>query len=415
MTMKYLTAAFVSLSLLLVTCGDQSTSPQTAGAPVITEAERHVIDSNNAFGLDLFGAVNQGSKTEENIFISPFSASMALGMTANGARTTTLEAMMNTLGFSGLTMYQMNSSYRSLIDMLMGLDPLTVFEIANSIWYDRNRIFRQEFLDTCATYFDATVRPLNFADDATVDTINAWVEDKTHGKIDQIIEPPIGEDVVMYLINAIYFLGTWLQEFDPELTSTADFYLADGSKVTCDMMRRPGDEEKCEFMYLANDFFQAVDLPYGDDWYSMTVFLPRYGLDVDSLVGELTKENWDAWTAAFEADSGTLYLPKFEVEYDILLNDALASLGMGIAFDPYGADFRGMRDEGGLWINRVIHKTYVKVDEEGTEAAAVTAVEMVETSVGSFVMNVNRPFVFAIREKHSGTILFIGKILNPSA
>jgi serpin B len=410
-----LTASILSILLLVAGCGDQSTSPVRTGGPVITEGEQRVIDTNNAFGLNLFREIDRAGKADENIFISPLSASMALGMTANGARTTTLEAMMNTLGFSGLSMYEMNSSYRSIIEMLTGLDPETVFEIANSIWYREGRVFRQEFLDTCGTYFDAVVRPLDFSADGAADTINAWVEDKTHGKIDEIIEPPIGSTVVMYLINAIYFLGSWTYEFDPDLTSEAPFYLPDGSSLTCSIMQRPGEEEKCEYMYLSNASFQAVDLPYGDGWYGMTVFLPAYGVGIDSLIGELTIENWDAWMAGFEEDEGTLYLPRFEIEYDLLMNDALISLGMGIAFDPAGADFTGMRDEGGLWINRVIHKTYVKVDEEGTEAAAVTAVEMVETSVGSFVMRVDRPFIFAIREKHSGTILFIGKIVNPGA
>jgi serpin B len=398
-----------------MTCGDQATSPVKTGDPVISEVERQVIDSNNAFGLSLFREVNRGSDEDENIFISPLSASMALGMTANGARTTTLEAMMNTLGFSGLSMHEMNSSYRSLIDMLTGLDPNTVFEIANSIWYDEGRVFRQDFLDTCTFYFDADVRELNFASPGAGDVINAWVEDKTHGKIDQIIESDIGEDVVMYLINAIYFLGTWLYEFDPDLTMEADFHLADGSIAACDMMQQPGNEEKCEFMYCSNDLFQAVDLPYGDDWYSMSVFLPRHGVDIDSLIGEFTQENWNEWTGGFEPDSGRLHLPRFEIEFGLLLNDALTSLGMGIAFNPTLADFTGMRDEGMLWINRVIHKTFVRVDEAGTEAAAVTVVEMVESVSDDFYMIVDRPFVFAIREKHSGTILFIGKVMDPTS
>ena len=413
MTKRFLTAALISMSLLVLCCGDQSTSPVKTEGPVITDAEQYVIDTNNAFGLNLFREIDRAGKTYENIFISPLSASMALGMTTNGARTATLDAMMNTLGFSGLSMYEMNSSYRSIIDMLTGLDPETVFEIANSIWYDDGHVFRQEFLDTCGTYFDAVVRPLDFSAHAAADTINAWVEDKTHGKIDEIIEPPIGADVVMYLINAIYFLGSWAHEFDPGLTTDALFYLPDGSSATCSMMQRPGEEEKCDYTYMSNAVFQAVDLPYGDGWYSMTVFLPGYSVDIDSLIGEFTRENWDNWMAGFEEDEGRLYLPRFEIEYDLLMNDALSNLGMGIAFDPSRADFTGMRDEGGLWINRVIHKTYVKVDEEGTEAAAVTAVEMIETSAGPFVMRVDRPFIFAIREKHSGTILFIGKIVNP--
>ncbi len=415
MTKRLFIAALMCLSIAILSCGDQSSSPDSDEPPQLSEAEQHLVNSQNVFGLKLFREIVAEDTDGANIFISPLSVSMALGMTANGARGTTLEAMMNTLEFSGLTMGEMNSSYRSIIDLLTGLDPETVFSIANSIWYREGCVFKQEFFDTCATYFDAVVRALDFSDDAAVDTINAWVEEKTHGKIDEVLEPPIAPDVVMYLINAIYFLGTWAYEFDPALTSGALFYLSDGSSVTCDMMQQPGDEEESEYRYYSNDEFQAVDLPYGDGWYSMTVLLPRMGVDIDSLISEFAPENWDAWMSGFEEKDGRIYLPKFEIGYYLLMNNALGSLGMGIAFDPGNADFTGMRDEGQLWISRVIHKTYVKVDEEGTEAAAVTVAEMTTGEGDSFTMRVDRPFVFAIRERHSGTVLFLGKIVNPAS
>lgn len=413
MTRRLLIAGLMCLPIILLNCGDQSPSPISDVPPQLSEAEEHLVNSQNIFGLKLFREIVAEEADGANIFVSPLSVSMALGMTANGARGTTLEAMMNTLEFSGLTMGEMNSSYRSIIDLLTGLDPETVFSIANSIWYREGRIFKQEFFDTCATYFDAVVRALDFSDDAAVDTMNAWVEEKTNGKIDEVLEPPIPSDVVMYLINAIYFLGTWAYEFDPALTSEALFYLSDGSSVICDMMQQPGDEEESEYRYYSNDEFQAIDLPYGDGWFSMTILLPGVGVDIDSLISEFTPENWETWMASFEEKDGRIYLPKFEIGYYLLMNDVLGSLGMGVAFDPENADFTGMRDEGQLWISRVIHKTYVRVDEEGTEAAAVTVVEMTDSVSDSFTMRVDRPFIFAIREKHSGTVLFLGKIVNP--
>lgn len=415
MTARIATAILMSIAVVFTCCGDQSTAPEDNPPRQLTGAEQQVVDSDNAFGLNLFREIAATGKSDENIFVSPLSVSMALGMTANGAAGTTLEAMMNTLEFSGLSMHEMNSSYRSLIDLLTGLDPETVFNIANSIWYREDKVFKQEFYDTCRTYFDAVVYGLDFYEDGAVDTINGWVEEKTNGKITEILAPPIPGDAVMYLINAIYFLANWTYEFDPALTSEAPFYLAGGSSVTCDLMKQPGDEEECEYMYYADASFQAIDLPYGDGYYSMTVLLPAPGADVDSLIGECTVENWSAWMDSLDTENGRIYLPKFEIEYDILLNDVLTALGMGIAFNASLADFTGMRDEGGLWISRVIHKTYVKVDEEGTEAAAATVVEMVETVTDSFIMRVDRPFIFALREKHSGTILFIGKIANPEA
>jgi serine protease inhibitor len=403
----------ISLCLMLVYCGDKSTSPQPGPPRQLTEAEQQVVDSDNAFGLGLFREIAADAEADANIFISPLSVSMALGMTANGARGQTLEAMMGTLEFSGMSMHEMNSSYRSLIDLLSDLDKQTVFSIANSIWYREGRVFRQEFFDTCETYFDAVVRSLDFSQDGAVDTINAWVEEKTNGKIEEILKPPIAVDVVMYLINAIYFLANWTYEFDPALTSQAPFHLSDGSSVVCNLMQQPGDEEESKYAYFANDAFQALDLPYGGGYYSMTVLLPRPGADIDSLISQCNVENWSAWMDSLDEKDGRVYLPRFEIEYGLLMNDVLTALGMGIAFDSVDADFTGMREEGGLWISRVIHKTYVKVDEEGTEAAAATVVEMVESESNSFVMRVDRPFVFAIREHHSGTILFLGKIANP--
>ncbi|MGD9402802.1 MAG: serpin family protein [bacterium] len=415
MTARIITAILILPAVVFICCGDQSTAPEVSPPRLLTEAEQQVVDSDNAFGLKLFREIAAAGKSDDNIFISPLSVSMALGMTANGAAGTTLEAMMNTMEFSGFGMHEMNSSYRSLIDLLSGLDPESVFNIANSIWYREGKVFKQEFYDTCRTYFDAVVYGLDFSREDAADTINGWVEEKTNGKITEILEPPIAGDVVMYLINAIYFLANWTYEFDPALTSAAPFYLSGGSSVTCELMQQPGDEEECEYMYYSNPAFQAIDLPYGGGYYSMTVLLPAPRADIDSLIGECTVENWSAWMDSLDEEDGRIYLPRFEIEYDILMNDVLTALGMGIAFSASEADFTGMRDEGELWISRVIHKTYVKVDEEGTEAAAATVVEMTETETGSFTMRVDRPFIFALREKHSGTILFIGKIANPEA
>jgi len=412
MRLRFLAAMLVLASLGIFNCGEQSTTPGDDTPRALSAAEEQVVDAYNAFGLSLFREIVAGEKPD-NVFISPLSVSMALGMTANGAAGLTLEAMLNTLEFSGLEMQEVNESYRGLIDLLGGLDPETEFSIANSIWYRENYIFREEFLNTCRQYFDAVVRELDFGGEGAVDTINAWVEDKTNGKIEDILQGPIDPLVVMYLINAIYFLGTWTYEFDPALTTPADFHLPDGSTASCNMMQRPGEEEESAFLYYSDEEVQAVDLPYGAGWYSMTILLPQSAMGIDSFISGLTEDDWDAYTAGLEETQGRVYLPRFQLEYELLMNDVLISMGMGIAFDPMRADFSGMREQGDLFISRVIHKSYVDVNEEGTEAAAATVVEMKETAVDSFVMRMDRPFVFAIREKHSGTILFIGKVLNP--
>ncbi|MGH7454185.1 MAG: serpin family protein, partial [bacterium] len=232
----------------------------------------------------------------------------------------------------------------------------------------------------------------------------------TNGKIKQIVDDPIAPELVMFLINAIYFKGIWTYQFDPQQTKDDWFTLADGSKKSCKMMNLKGD-----LPYFANARFQAVDLPYGDADFSMTILLPSQQTHVDSLLAELDQANWNLWTRSFVKHSGNLSLPKFTLEYDLLLNDVLKALGMGIAFSPDQADFTKMRKTGDLYISKVKHKTFVEVNEEGTEAAAVTSVEIGVTSVGGdFTMRVDRPFIFVIRENHSGTIFFMGKIIDPN-
>jgi serpin B len=251
---------------------------------------------------------------------------------------------------------------------------------------------------------------LDFSDPAAADIINGWVSLKTHGKIEEIIEPPINPLTVMFLINAIYFKGTWTYEFDKENTIDCPFYTMDGSETNCRMMFI-----KSDFLYYENDKVRVIDLPYGDGLFNMAVLLPAPGIDINTFIGQLTEEDWNMWMDNLTEHTVNLFLPKFELEYEITLNSVLNTLGMGIAFRPFEADFSNINDRPDLHISKVKHKTYVKVDEEGTEAAAVTVVEIGITSLppGEVTMRVNRPFVFVIHENHSNTVLFMGKILQP--
>jgi serine protease inhibitor len=212
---------------------------------------------------------------------------------------------------------------------------------------------------------------------------------------------------MMFLINAVYFKGIWTTEFDQSLTSDEDFIAPDGSATSCRMMTQEGS-----FLYAETPDFQAIDLPYGDGKFSMTVFLPKQGTSLDALIQALTPENWSLWMGSFSERDVKLYLPKFKIEYGIQLNDILTTLGLGIAFTAQ-ADFTRINREGGLFISEVKHKAFVQVDEEGTEAAAVTVVIVSRGSASNVVMRVNRPFLFVIRENHSGTLLFMGKITVP--
>ena len=370
-----------------------------------------LVESDNKFGIKLFKEIVE-EEGDTNIFISPLSVSMALGMTYNGADGSTKEAMEKTLELSGLTTEDVNESYKNLINLLTQLDPKVEFDIANSIWYHDIWTPEKEFLDLCSQYFYAQVTGMDFSAPEAAEIINAWVDENTNGKIKEIVKNPIDPLIVMFLINAIYFKGAWTYQFDEDLTKDDWFYLADGSTVECKMM-----EQRAIYDYYLDDDFVAVDMPYGDGKFSMTIFLPDWDKNVDDLIDRLDQENYDLWISSLATpdDSFDVYLPKFKLEYSLKLNKVLAALGMGIALGP-GADFSKMYRGGGVWIDEVIHKTFVEVNEEGTEAAAVTCVSMTSSlpqGLTSFL--VNRPFMFVIRESESGTVLFIGKIVNPDS
>ena len=374
----------------------------------ISPGEKNIVEASNKFGFKLFREIVK-SEPDKSIFISPLSISMALAMTYNGAEGKTKQAMAKTLELSGLSIDEVNNSYLSLTQRLIQLDPDVAFQIANSIWSRIGFQVEQDFIEQNKKYFEAMIRSLDFNNPQSVDTINNWVNEQTNGKITEIIQPPISQDVVMFLINAIYFKGIWVHEFDEEKTRDDMFNLPDGSTIPCRMM-----VQKNDFQYFENDDFQAIDLPYGNGKFSMTIFLPKPHIHIDKLIARFNQNNWNNWLENFNERKGTIHLPKFKLEYLKELKDVLSALGMGIAFSRQ-ADFTRINKRGDLFISKVLHKTFIEVDEKGTEAAAVTLVEVSRLSVESsvFDMRVDRPFVFMIRDSQSQDILFMGKIVEP--
>ena len=395
------------IGIIFLQCSKNPASTEDEIPTELTPAQKTLVQSDNKFGLKLFQEIIKEEK-DKNVFISPLSVSMALGMTYNGANGSTQEAMQKTLELNDLTIQEVNESYKNLIKLLTQLDPKVQFQIANSIWYRQDFHFEEEFINLCKEYFDALVSGLDFGDPQAAKTINAWVDENTNGKITEIVDDPIDPLIVMFLINAIYFKGTWTYQFDKNETRNAWFRLPDGSRKRCQMM-----EQRGLYKYFSNDDFQAVDLPYGDGDFSMTIFLPHRQTNIDSLIAKFDHESFNYWISclSFPSDSFDIYIPKFKLEYERGLNDILKAMGMEVAFDPYQADFTKMYREGGVWIDTVKHKTFIEVNEEGTEAAAVTSVSMALGPPPGF--RVDRPFVFVIRENQSQTILFIGKIVEP--
>ncbi|MCD5383933.1 serpin family protein [candidate division WOR-3 bacterium] len=375
------------------------------------ELDARLVSANTRFGFSLFREIIR-QDTDKNIFISPSSVAMALAMTYNGASGETRQAMADALKLEGMSLSEVNRANAKLMAMLEDPDPRVQLNIANSLWAREGIRFKPDFLKRNEKFYGARVTTLNFADPDAESIINSWVSEKTKGKIDKIVEN-IDPMAIMFLINAIYFKGNWTVEFDEEKTRDRPFYLLDGTEKKHPMMSQSGD-----YRYYRGDRFQAVRLPYGDNKrIGMYIFLPDKDSDIREFLQNLTAENWENWMAGFRMMEGNIVLPRFRLEYEINLNDALKALGMEIAFDMARADFTDMCEiPHGLnvFINKVKHKTFIEVNEEGTEAAAVTCVGIGITAIREkFSMIVDRPFFFGITDDETGTILFIGAIVEP--
>ena len=375
----------------------------TALPRALTANEVQIRDAANDFSFRLMGTVSD-AQTAANVFISPLSTSFALGMTMNGAGGTTLTEMQGALQLGNLTQPQMNAAYNSLLTLLVSIDPSVKFQIANSIWYRNSFPFNQAFIDTTQKYFFAKVQALNFSDRSTsLAAINNWVYSATGGRITKVLDT-ITDDQVMFLLNAIYFKGSWREKFDAARTTGGTFTTASGGTQPVQLMQRTG-----AMLYRDAPTYQAVDLPYGNSAFSMTVVLPKAGGSLNDVVRNFTNTTWQALTASMTTATVNLSLPKIKLAYERQLNSDLKTLGMRTAFTD-AADFSRLSTER-LLISFVKQNTFVDINEDGTEAAAVTSVGVGTTSVPLAVtMRVDHPYLFVIRERLSGTLIFMGRI-----
>ena len=393
--------------------GAASASPKgsgtanTAPASPARAQEGTGISAYTSFGVNLYKELIR-EKPGVNVFISPASVGFALAMTMNGAAGGTRDAMANALKLSGISIEAVNRADSTLINRMNDTIRAVKLSVANSLWARESVTFKEEFLQRNKHYYGADIRTLD-----SPTTINDWVAEKTNHKILKIVDQ-IDGSAILFLINAIYFKGTWTKEFDKNLTQEEPFHLADGTTSPRPMMRQSGT-----YAYLEGDAFQAVRLPYGNGRIGMYVFLPARGSSLERFHEGLTSEKLNAWIGELAQRSGTVGLPRFRLEYEAILNQSLCALGMAVAFDEGRANFTQMFEAAGanVHIHEVKHKTFVEVNEEGTEAAAVTSVEMRVTSVMEeerpFEMIVDRPFFLAIVDRETGLILFMGAIVNP--
>jgi serpin B len=401
----------LGVSFALVACG---TSSPTAPSVIrqlprsLTANEQQLISQSNGFAFSLYRAV-AAPAPDSNLFLSPLSATMALGMTMNGAEGSTLEAMQSTLGFSSMSLSDADASYESLSALLRGLDPHVDFQIANAIWYRQSLAVKPAFVQTNKQYFDATVEGLDFSSPSAAKEINAWASASTKGKITDIVGAKIDPSVVMYLTDAIYFKGAWQYQFHAGLTRSQPFHVGDGSTVSVPMMDLPG----VTMPGAITPTYQAEELPYGGGAFAMDVIVPANGTTLDALVTELGNGGWQDLLSHLTPQTGDVEIPRFSLTWGASLRDPLTALGMGIAFGG-GADFSGIAD-GGIVLSDVTQKAFVDVNEQGTTAAAVTTVTASENSITQWAFVADRPFLFVIRERLSGAILFMGQLQRPPA
>jgi len=403
------------ISLLLLTfafaaCNQDQPEPSVSDLTP-SEKSAKIIAADNQFGFEIFRKVNASLAEPKNTMISPLSVSLALAMVYNGTNGNTKKQMEEMLHKSNLTPDDINQSYKDLVSSLISHDPKVELSISNAIYYRNSFNVKSNFITTNQNFYEAEVAGLDFTKtEETLNTVNGWVNAKTNGKIDKIIEKVDPRDV-MYLLNAIYFNGEWKYRFDAQETTDMSFTKEDKSVIQVPTMTIENP-----YNYYSDRNFQLLEMPYGSGKYSMLIFLPASGKNTDDVISLMTADHVTDWISQLTEQKKKVYLPKFEFKFDKSLVDNLKALGMTDAFDNGKANLSGISDDAKLVISEVMHKTYIKVDERGTEAAAVTGITIRTNAIGpeENTFRADHPFVFAIREKDTQAILFIGKVMDPS-
>jgi serpin B len=375
-----------------------------------TESVSSLSDSMNSFCLDLYNKLGKGN--DDNVFFSPYSIFVALAMTYEGARGDTAAQMKNVLGFEQNDEVSLCSFGR--IYNLLNVDAEYTLNTANALWTQRNYPFLDEYLNFIKNYYMGMATDLDFSDPASAaEIINEWVEDNTGGKIkDMLSSSDIAPYTVLILSNAIYFKGLWLHQFEKENTIDRDFEINTEEIIQIPTMVLTNSEKT--FNYTETEDLQILELPYTGDAVSMIIILPKAN-NISIIEEKLNCENLATWLDSMYPTIVDIYLPKFTFKTEYNLKDTLIDMGLGIAFNS-GADFSGINGYGNLIIDKVLHKAFVEVNEEGTEAAAATTVHILETAIPepTVVFEANHPFIFLIQHKETGTILFTGKVIDPT-
>jgi serpin B len=365
-----------------------------------------LIAANTRLSFKLFSQILK-QQPDRNIFISPASVAFALSMTYNGAKGETQQAIAQTLELQGMKLEDVNQANAALRATLTNVDPKVQLSLANSLWVRKGEAFHPEFLQKNQNFYGAKVTDLDFSDPSTSSIINAWVKQTTNGKINQIVDAKeIKPNTILFLIDAIYFKGLWTTKFDKTKTKELPFTLLNGTQKQHPIMFQHG-----QYQYYTNQLFQAVSLPYGQGRLSLYIFVPQKNVTLKTFYNNLKAENWEQWMSEFQPEQLLIGLPRFRLDYGLELNDTLKSLGMAIAFDENRANFTGMTPRP-AYISKVKHNTFFEVNEEGSEAAEATSVQMGTRSSPPKLI-ADRPFFCAIRDNQTKTLLFMGSVVEP--
>ncbi|MGH2388250.1 MAG: serpin family protein [Chloroflexota bacterium] len=364
--------------------------------------------ANLTFAFRLRNAVS-GTGAPTNLLLSPLSVSIALAMVFNGAHGATRRAMAAAMNLGTMTTADLNKANAALLAGLPTRDDKVDLEIADSLWQRQDLTLLPSFIAAVGKAYGAAPTRLDFADPRAPSVINAWVKKHTHGLIPRIVKQ-IPPEMVLFLVNALYFKGPWSAQFDPHATSPGPFTLQGGAMVKVPMMSHTSS-----YSYTKQPGYEAIRLPYASGQFSMYLFLPAASTSLSAFLAGLNAHSWATMLKGLSSRHGTIMMPRFSVNYTASLNDALGSLGMGVAFDRNQADFSAMARGRQLFISDVRHAAVMKVDEKGTIAAAVTSIGVGTTAImePQFTMTVNRPFFCAIRDETTGTILFLGTVVDP--
>jgi serine protease inhibitor len=407
------TTGLVSLTIALIflSCS-KSADVSLPFDPVpinLTGNQVSLIKSENTFAFDIFKKILENAGESENVIISPLSISCALSMTLNGANGATRDAMLEALRVNGLTSEIINNSYKNLTEALLNIDKRVLISIANSVWAEKNFEVKIPFKNALTDYYNADAKSFDINDPLAYKDINTWIENKTNGLIKDMLDK-LNDNTVMLLVNAIYFKGKWKSQFDKEKTSEKTFYKNDGMTTEVPMMKQVSD-----FKIFSGEGFMLAEFPYGQGNFVMDVLLPDEQDGTSSLISVLNENSFQGYLDQMAERETDLTFPRFKYGFKKQLKEILTDMGMGIAFSD-NADFSNISDLT-LLINEVIHQAFIETNEEGTEAAAATVVDVGTTSMppSPVILNIDHPFIYLIRETSTNSILFMGKIADPAA